>query len=115
MLCLYDEAWQTAFENVEYIDKSGWKDNLTCMPGTGIVWQWNSCIMIFITNFSNSTLTVLNNLDNLYRLRRESDGFMAMAYFIETGEPAYRERINPLLMAWAGMGTLSDFGRCIPL
>lgn len=101
MLRLYDEAWQTAFENVEYIDKSGWKDNLTCMPGTGIVWQWNSCIMIFITNFSNGTLTALNNLDNLYRLRRESDGFMAMAYFIETGEPAYRERINPPLMAWA--------------
>ena len=100
-LALYYKAWETAFTNVEYIDKPGWKNLLTCMPGVGITWQWDSCIMTFITNYSNGTLTAFNNLDNLYRLRRESDGYMSMAYVVETEEPAYGERINPPLMAWS--------------
>ncbi len=98
---LYYTAWETAFKNIEYIDKPGWKNILTCMPGVGITWQWDSCIMTFITNYSNGTLTAFDNLDNLYRLRRESDGFMSMAYTIETEEEAYPGRINPPLMAWA--------------
>lgn len=98
---LYDEAWQRAFNNVDYIEKENWKPQLTCMPGVGIVWQWDSCFMSFITNLSNGTINAMNNLDNLYRLRRESDGFMSMAYEIDTEEPAYGERINPPLMAWA--------------
>ncbi len=98
---LYYKAWELAFENVEYLNKPGWKDILTCMPGVGITWQWDSCIMTFITNYSNGTLNAFNNLDNLYMLRRRSDGYMSMAYEIETGEPAYGERINPPLMAWS--------------
>lgn len=98
---LYYKAWETAFNKVEYVDLPGWKNILTCMPGVGITWQWDSCIMTLITNYSNGTISALNNLDNLYRLRRESDGFMAMAYSINTGMPAYGERINPPLMAWA--------------
>ncbi len=98
---LYYKAWETAFTNIEYIDKPGWKNILTCMPGVGITWQWDSCIMTFITNYSNGTLSAFNNLDNLYRLRRETDGFMSMAYTIDTEEEAYPGRINPPLMAWA--------------
>lgn len=98
---LYYKAWEKAFENIEYIDRPGWKSILTCMPGVGITWQWDSCIMTFITNYSNGTLSAFNNLDNLYRLRRESDGFMSMAYVIETEKEAYPGRINPPLMAWA--------------
>lgn len=98
---LYYRAWELAFTNIEYIDKPGWKPMLTCMPGVGITWQWDSCIMTFITNYSNGTLTAFNNLDNLYRLRREEDGFMAMAYTIESETEAYPGRINPPLMAWA--------------
>ena len=100
-VALYYKAWECAFRNVEYIDKPGWKNILTCMPGVGITWQWDSCIMTFITNYSNGTLSALNNLDNLYRLRREEDGFMSMAYTIETETEAYPGRINPPLMAWA--------------
>ena len=117
---LYYKAWELAFENVEYLSKPGWKDIMTCMPGVGITWQWDSCIMTFITNYSNGTLNAFNNLDNLYMLRRESDGFMAMAYVIETGEPAYGERINPPLMAWAEWqrylvsGDSSRFGTVLP-
>ena len=98
---LYYKAWEMAFKNVEYIDKQGWKSILTCMPGVGITWQWDSCVMTFITNYSNGTLSALNNLDNLYMLRRKSDGFMGMAYNIDDGELTYGERINPPLMAWA--------------
>ena len=117
---LYYKAWELAFKNVEYIDKDGWQDILTCMPGVGIVWQWDSCIMTFITNYSNGTLSALNNLDNLYMLRRQSDGFMAMAYNLEDGEPTYGERINPPLMAWAEWehylvsGDSSRFERVLP-
>lgn len=98
---LYYKAWELAFHNIDYVEKEGWKPQLTCMPGVGIVWQWDSCLMAFITNYSNGTLSALNNLDNLYRLRRTSDGYMSMAYHIEKEAPAYGERINPPLMAWA--------------
>ncbi|MBE6688917.1 MAG: hypothetical protein E7588_06530 [Ruminococcaceae bacterium] len=98
---LYYKAWELAFKNVEYIDKEGWNPQLTCMPGVNTVWQWDSCIMVFITNYSNGTISALNNLDNLYRLRRTSDGYMSMAYRISTEKEAFGERINPPLMAWA--------------
>lgn len=98
---LYYKAWELAFQNIDYVQKEEWKPQLTCMPGVGIIWQWDSCFMTLITNYANGTLSALNNLDNLYRLRRKSDGYMSMAYCIEEELPAYEERINPPLMAWA--------------
>lgn len=80
---LYNYAWKTAFEKVEYVDKAGWKPILTCMPGSGTTWQWDSCFLTFFTNYSNGTLDAFNNIDNLYRVRRESDGYIGMAYKIE--------------------------------
>ena len=101
---LYYRAWELAFQNVEYIQQEGWKPQMTCMPGVNTIWQWDSCLMVFITNYANGTITALNNLDNLYRLRRESDGYMSMAYRISTELPAWPGRINPPLMAWAEWG-----------
>lgn len=98
---LYYRAWELAFQNVEYIAQEGWKPQMTCMPGVNTIWQWDSCLMTFITNYANGTITALNNLDNLYRLRRESDGYMSMAYRINSEQPAWPGRINPPLMAWA--------------
>ena len=119
-IALYYKAWELAFENIEYIQKAGWKPQLTCMPGVGIVWQWDSCFMTMITNYANGSLSALNNLDNLYRLRRESDGYMSMAYRIEEEKPAYGERINPPLFAWAEWeaylvsGDTSRFEKVLP-
>ncbi len=96
---LYYKTWETAFRNIDYIKPAGWKDILTCMPGVGKTWLWDSCIMAFITNYSNGTLSALNNLDNFYMLQRD-DGYISMAYKIEDGEPAFGERINPPLLAW---------------
>ena len=76
--------------------------------------------MAFITNYANGTLSALNNLDNLYRLRREADGFMSRAYCIDDETPAYGERINPPLMAWAEWeaylvsGDFSRFAQVMP-
>lgn len=98
---LFYKTWEIAFRNVEYIDQPGWKPQMTCMPGVNTIWQWDSCFMTFITNYANGTITALNNLDNLYRLRREDDGYMSMAYRISTEQPAWPGRINPPLMAWA--------------
>lgn len=100
-LSVYDYVWQTAFKNIDYIEKDGWKPILTCMPGVGVTWQWDSCFLTFFTNYSNATLNAFDNLDNLYRLRRKDDGYISMAYRIDTDKPAYGERINPPLYAWA--------------
>lgn len=99
-LGIYYKAWELAFENVDYPEKEGWKPQLTCMPGVGAIWQWDSCFMTLITNYSNGTISAFNNLDNLYRLRRKSDGFMAMSYRVNTEQETYPGRINPPLMAW---------------
>ena len=97
----YYKAWETAFINVDYIEKENWKPQLTCMPGVGKIWQWDSCIMAFITNYANGELSALNNLDNLYRLQDPQSGYMSMAYVIDTEKEAFGQRINPPLMAWA--------------
>jgi glycogen debranching enzyme len=96
---LYNAAWKTAFDNIEYPDLPGWKPQLTCMPGMGRIWQWDSCFMTFFARFSNGALPGMNNLDNLYRLQRE-DGYMSMAYQIATGQATW-DRINPPLLAWS--------------
>ena len=101
LVSLYDYAFKTAFKNIDYIDKPGWKPQLTCYPGIGIVWQWDSCFMTFITNYSNASLTAFNNLDNMYRLQ-DYDGYISMAYNIAEEKEAYDTgRINPPLYAWA--------------
>ena len=99
LLELYDLAWETAFDNVDYVNKEGWKPILTCMPGVGRTWLWDSCFMTFITNYANGTFNGFNNMDNLYRLQRE-DGYISMAYDIATEQPSYGEFINPPLAAW---------------
>ena len=117
---LYYKAWEIAFKNIDYVGKEGWKPQLTCMPGAGVIWQWDSCFMTFITNYSNGTLTALNNLDNLYRLRRKEDGYMSMAYSVDTDAETFPGRINPPLLAWAEWeaylvsGDSSRFERVIP-
>lgn len=97
---LYNAAWKMAFGNIEYPDTPGWKPQLTCMPGMDTLWQWDSCFMTLFARFSNGTLPGMNNLDNLYRLQRQ-DGYMSMAYTMSTSQPAYGERVNPPLLAWA--------------
>ena len=101
-ISLYYQAWEIAFQNIEYPDKPGWKPQLSCMPGVGIVWLWDSCFMTFITNYSNGTLSAFQNLDNIYRLQRKEDGYISMAYRMSTESEAYPGgRINPPILAWA--------------
>jgi glycogen debranching enzyme len=97
---LYRLACSLGLENIEFVDKEGWHPQLTCMPGEGKLWLWDSCFMALFARYTNGLLPGLNNLDNLYQFQRE-DGFLAMCYVIEDGSPAYGERINPPLLAWA--------------
>ncbi|MGC8804928.1 MAG: MGH1-like glycoside hydrolase domain-containing protein, partial [Candidatus Ratteibacteria bacterium] len=97
---LYYACWKTAFQNIEYPEKKNWLPHITCMPNSGNIWQWDSCFMVFFLRYSNGTLPATNNLDNLYKLQRQ-DGYISMAYRIKTEKPAYGERINPPLYAWA--------------
>lgn len=96
---LYHEAWRIALDHVETPRQADWKPQMCCMPGTGIIWLWDSCFMSFFARYGGGYVPVMNNLDNLYRLQRE-DGFIGMAYIVETGKLAYGERINPPLAAW---------------
>lgn len=119
-ISLYYRAWELAFLNVDYNIKDNWKPFLTCMPGVNKIWQWDSCLMTFITNYSNGTIDAFNNIDILYSLRRESDGYMSMAYDLNSKEPAFGERINPPIMAWCEWehylvsGDNSRFSKVLP-
>jgi len=97
---LYYACWKTAFKNIVHVEKKNWLDFITCMPKSGNIWQWDSCFMVFFLRYSNNTLPSTNNIDNLYRLQRK-DGYISMAYRIETEKEAYGERVNPPLYAWA--------------
>ena len=116
---LYYAAWGMAFSNVEYPSEPGWLPQLTCMPGSGKIWQWDSCFMSLFAKYSNGQLSATNNLDNLYRLQSK-DGYQSMAYVIESGKPAYGQRVNPPLFAWAEWeyflvtGDSSRFERVFP-
>jgi len=116
---LYKEALRFGLENIEIPECAGWLPQLSCMPGEGKVWQWDSCFMSFFARYFGGDLPGMNNLDNLYRLQRE-DGFLAMCYLMENEKPAYGERINPPLLAWAewdyytATGDDSRFERVLP-
>jgi glycogen debranching enzyme len=96
---LYYAAWEMAVSNIDYPAQPGWLPQLTCMPGIGKLWQWDSCFMALFAKYSNGSIPAMNNLDNLYRLQ-DASGFLSMAYVIESGQPAYGERVNPPLFAW---------------
>ena len=96
---LYHSSWRMAAKNVEHPSAPGWKPQMCCMPDAGIIWLWDSCFMPFFARYGNGCVPVMNNLDNLYRLQRE-DGFIGMAYEIESETLAYGERVNPPLLAW---------------
>lgn len=117
---LYKKAWQIAFGNIETELPEGWLPQLTCMPGSGTIWQWDSCFLVFFSRFSNGNLRATNNLDNIYRLQRD-DGYISMAYNIPTQKPTFPGRINPPLYAWAEWeyylvtGETNRFERILPI
>ena len=96
---LRDKAIELALKNLEHPDYPGWKTQMCCMPGVGKIWQWDSCFMALYALDIPEIIEPMNNLDNLYLCQR-ADGFMAMAYIIETRQPAFGELINPPLFAW---------------
>lgn len=96
---LYNTALRLAFNNIEYPDRDGWKPQMSCMPGSGTIWQWDSCFMALFAKYSNGLLPGTNNLDNLYSLQ-DDDGYLSMAYKIATGKEAFGQRINPPIYAW---------------
>jgi glycogen debranching enzyme len=96
---LYDLAWSIAAENMEKPGNPGWLPQMSCMPGSGKIWQWDSCFMALFSRYSNGILSALNNLDNLYRLQRD-DGYISMAYDKDKECESYGERINPPIYAW---------------
>jgi mannosylglycerate hydrolase MGH1-like protein len=98
-VAMVDRAWATAFANLEYPDVAGWKPQMTCMPGSSMIWQWDSCLMTLYARYGNGTIPVMNNFDNLYRLQRD-DGYLCMGYTIGSDTEAFPGRINPPLFAW---------------
>ena len=94
---LHAKAVKLAEKNMEKLD--GWKTQMTCMPGVGIIWQWDSCFMALFAGYTPGACNGLGNLDNLYSMQSK-DGYVSMAYKYATREPAYGERVNPPLYAW---------------
>lgn len=94
---LHDKAVELAKKNMEKLD--GWKTQMTCMPGIGIIWQWDSCYMALFAGYTPDDYNGLGNLDNLYKMQGK-DGYISMAYTYATREPTWPGRINPPLYAW---------------
>ncbi len=44
---LYYTCWEMAFNNIEHPEKKGWLPYISCMPGSGNIWQWDSCFIGF--------------------------------------------------------------------
>jgi len=97
-LALNRRANELACRNMEDLGK-GWKKQMTCMPGVGIIWQWDSCYMALFAGYTPSGCDGLGNLDNLYSMQGK-DGFISMAYTYETRQPTWEGRVNPPLYAW---------------
>lgn len=96
---IYWKSWEMALSNIQYSQKPGWKPYMACIPNLGIIWQWDSCFMAMFAKYSSGVISGMDNLDNLYRLQSK-DGYISMAYVVDTEKPAYGERINPPLYAW---------------
>lgn len=94
---MYEAAWVAAQRNLIRRSEG---DLLSCMPGSSTSWLWDSCFMVMYARYSNGWLPVQRSLDQFYEFQR-SDGYIGMAYDVDTGELAYGERINPPLLAWA--------------
>lgn len=94
---LNKKAIELAKKNMENLD--GWKTQMTCMPGSGKIWQWDSCFMALFAGYTPDNFNGLGNLDNLYSMQG-SDGYISMAYTYETRKPSWAGRINPPLYAW---------------
>ena len=92
------KAVALAKANMETVE--GWRPQMTCMPGVGKIWQWDSCFMALFAGLAPSGCDGLGNLDNLYAMQ-SADGYMSMAYVYATKRPAFGERVNPPLFAWA--------------
>lgn len=97
---LYWKALEMSLGNIERPAKKGWKPQMSCMPGSGNIWQWDSCFMAMFSKYMPGLLPGYNNLDNLYRMQ-DKRGYISMAYVIEKEKPAYGELVNPPLYAWA--------------
>ena len=92
------KATELARRNMEDLG-DGWKPQMTCMPGFGVIWQWDSCFMALYAGYTPKGIDGLGNLDNLYSMQGD-DGFIAMAYTYATRKPTWEGRINPPLYAW---------------
>ena len=92
------KALELAKANMENLGE-GWKPQMTCMPGVGIIWQWDSCYMALFAGYTPKGIDGLGNLDNLYSMQGE-DGYISMAYTYATRKPTWPGRINPPLYAW---------------
>lgn len=94
---LGDMAWESARANL-----TDGPDGpvMASVPGLGRTWLWDTCMMALYAKYAPDLLPVTRSLDHFYRAMR-SDGFVAMAYELDTGEASYGARINPPILSWA--------------
>ena len=117
---LYWKALEMGVGNVERPTRKYWKPQMSCMPGSGNIWQWDSCFMAMFSKYMPAVMPGYNNLDNLYRMQ-DKRGYISMAYNIEKEKAVWGELINPPLYAWAewqyyrATGDKARLARCLPV
>jgi len=105
-IALYDKTWEAIFENQQDMEKKGFLE---------------SCFMTLFTNYSNETVSALDNLDRLYVLRNEETGHIPRVSGHGGDIPCLEDKyISPPLLAWAEWqhyvvtGDTSRFERVLP-
>ncbi|MDY7009850.1 MAG: hypothetical protein SVV80_03770 [Planctomycetota bacterium] len=97
---LYHRAWRLAAAHTK-VTKGGRAYMDSAMDPKGCrEWVWDTCFMSMFCRYAPEKFPGVQSLDNFYELHRD-DGYISMAYDLDTGTEPWPDRINPPLFVWA--------------
>lgn len=97
---LYYKAWEIAFKHIFCKEGLASPKYMDEACNDSIIWQWDTCLMVFYCKYAPHIFPGIESLDNFYGTQKRN-GYISMAHIVDTGEDAYGERINPPLYSWA--------------
>ena len=55
---MYWKALEMGLGNVELPARKNWKPQMSCMPGSGKIWQWDSCFMAMFSKYMPGVMPI---------------------------------------------------------
>ncbi len=96
---LYHKAWRLAAAHIRTGKGGGAYMDAAWDPQGNRQWVWDTCFMSLFCRYAPDQYPGVQSLDNFYGLQRD-DGYISMAYELDTGTDPWPGRINPPLFAW---------------